>query len=597
MAGHHDLVWSVAFSPDGARLLTGSWDHTAKLWDAATGKLLRTFEGHTDLVSSVALSSDGTHAVSGSEEGTVKVWDVGTSALLHSIDAHQSSVRGVAISPDGTRLASGGEDQTAKVWDATSGALLATFKGHTGDVISVSFSRDGRRLLTGSWDKTAKLWDVGTGSLICTFTGHAGKVASAVFSQDGTRVLTSSWDGTAKLWDTDTAALIRTFTGHTDWIFSAAISPDGTRVATGSRDTTIRIWSVRTGELLALLLAGPDGGWLTMTHKGFYIASPKGAPKLGIVRGLNIYSLAQLPAALKSTELAKTALADDSAGDIPQDPPVPSTSARFWSAASHRRLRAKTSDRWRDRAPDALAHRYRWRHRPQARLAGENRCPSRWRDAGPARARRAQGAGYSHCRAHREGDRDVADRSERIEPRRGLRLQRQRNGGNAAAQPDTGCGTHADRHAAALTFAVDLRRCTSAAHWRPVGKVWFWPFSVIPARAPNRQDLGVKRTCSGHARFFRVLTRSRPCHHLSSDEPTFPFAEITDMLGLHVGSPARPTGLTLAESATVDPVGATRRPTTGVPSLTTTNPVAPDCCGRAAGYCQVAGPGWAGQRS
>jgi hypothetical protein len=265
----------------------------------------------------VALSADGTHAVSGSEEGTVKVWDVGTGALLRSIDAHQDSVRGVAIAPDGMRLASGGEDETAKLWDATSGALLLTLKGHTGDVISVSFSRDGKRLLTGSWDKTAKLWDAGTGALICTFTGHAGQVASAVFSPDGTRVLTSSWDGTAKLWDAGTAALITTFTGHTDRIFSAAISPDGTRVATGSQDTTIRIWSVRTGELLALLLAGPDGGWLTVTRKGFYIASPKGAPKLSIVRGLNVYSLAQLPAALKSTELVKTALADDSQGTYP----------------------------------------------------------------------------------------------------------------------------------------------------------------------------------------------------------------------------------------------------------------------------------------
>ena len=88
-------------------------------------------------------------------------------------------------------------------------------------------------------------------------------------------MLTSSWDGTAKLWDTDTAALIRSFIGHTDRIFSAARSPQSERVSTGSRDTTSGLWNARTGELLARLLAGPDGGWLTVTHKGFYIASPK----------------------------------------------------------------------------------------------------------------------------------------------------------------------------------------------------------------------------------------------------------------------------------------------------------------------------------
>ena len=127
-------------------------------------------------------------------------------------------------------------------------------------------------------------------------------------------MLTGSWDGTAKLWDANTAALIETFTGHTDRIYSAAISPDGASVVTGSKDTTLALWSVSTRELLARLLAGPDGGWLTVTPKGFYVASPKAAPSLGIVRGLNVYSLAQLAPELNSAELVKAALAGDPQG-------------------------------------------------------------------------------------------------------------------------------------------------------------------------------------------------------------------------------------------------------------------------------------------
>ena len=142
------MTWSgrLPSHPIGTHLLTGSWDHTAKLWDATTGNLLRTFEGHTGSVSSVALSADGTHAVSGGGEGTVKEWDVGTQRFCARSDAHQGSLRSVAISPDGTRLASGGDLlRRQKFRDATSGALLGTFKGHTGDVISVSFSRDGKQ--------------------------------------------------------------------------------------------------------------------------------------------------------------------------------------------------------------------------------------------------------------------------------------------------------------------------------------------------------------------------------------------------------------------------------------------------------------------
>jgi WD40 repeat protein len=109
---------SATFSPDGQRVVTSSNDHTARIWDAATGKLLATLEGHGD------------------------------------------GLRSAAFSPDGQRVVTGSADHTARLWDATTGKLLATIEGHTDVVHVTAFSPDGRHLLTASPDGTARIWDV-----------------------------------------------------------------------------------------------------------------------------------------------------------------------------------------------------------------------------------------------------------------------------------------------------------------------------------------------------------------------------------------------------------------------------------------------------
>ena len=154
--GHSDRVTSVAFSPNGRTVLSGSCDQTLKLWDAATGKLLRTFEGHSSAVWSVAFSPDGRTALSGSDDKTLKLWDAATGRLLRSFEGHSGSggVWSVAFSRDGrTVLSSGGYDETFKLWDAATGKLLRTFEGHSGPVSSVAFSPDGRTALSGSGER------------------------------------------------------------------------------------------------------------------------------------------------------------------------------------------------------------------------------------------------------------------------------------------------------------------------------------------------------------------------------------------------------------------------------------------------------------
>ncbi len=116
LTGHKDTVHSVAISPDGQTLASGSWDDTIKLWNLATGKELRTLTGHKSSVQSIAISPDGQTLASGSFDKTIKLWNLKTGDLLRTLTGHKNRVWSVAISPDGQTLASGSEDKTIKLW-------------------------------------------------------------------------------------------------------------------------------------------------------------------------------------------------------------------------------------------------------------------------------------------------------------------------------------------------------------------------------------------------------------------------------------------------------------------------------------------------
>jgi uncharacterized repeat protein (TIGR01451 family) len=268
--GHADWVTSVAFSPDGSLIASGSGDYTIKLWRVSDGALVRTLTGHTDWVTSVAFSPDGSLIASGSGDYTIKLWRVSDGALVRTLTGHADWVTSVAFSPDGSLIASGSGDYTIKLWRVSDGALVATLTGHTGWVTSVAFSPDGSLLASGSEDYTIKLWRVSDGALVRTLTGHTNDVTSVAFSPDGSLLASGSEDYTIKLWRVSDGALVRTLTGHTNDVTSVAFSPDGSLLASGSEDYTIKLWRVSDGALVDTL----TGHMGTVTSVAF---SPDGS--------------------------------------------------------------------------------------------------------------------------------------------------------------------------------------------------------------------------------------------------------------------------------------------------------------------------------
>ncbi|KAJ5901856.1 G-protein beta WD- 40 repeats containing protein [Penicillium taxi] len=249
LEGHSSSVTTVAFSPDGTQIASGSYDKTIKLWDTTTGDLRKTLEGHWGSVDTVAFSPDGTQIASGSRDNTIKLWDTTTGDLRKTLEGHSSSVTTVAFSPDGTQIASGSDDNTIKLWDTTTGDLRKTLEGHSSWVYTVAFSPDGTQIASGSRDTTIKLWDTTTGDLRKTLEGHSSTVWAVAFSPDGTQIASGSLDNTIKLWDTTTGDLRKTLEGHSSTVWAVAFSPDGTQIASGSSDNTIKLWDTTTGDL------------------------------------------------------------------------------------------------------------------------------------------------------------------------------------------------------------------------------------------------------------------------------------------------------------------------------------------------------------
>ncbi|KAB5589314.1 Vegetative incompatibility protein HET-E-1 [Ceratobasidium theobromae] len=246
--GHSEAVSSIEFSPDGTRIVSGSFDYRVGVWDARDGKsVVGPLEGHTDWVMSVAFSPDGTRIVSGSGDCTIRVWsaDDGT-PVIGPFEGHAEGVNSVGYSPDGSCIVSGSSDATIRLWDAGTGALITDpFEDSTGPVKSVAFSPDGERIVCGSYEGALSIWNVRGTLLIGPLHGHASVVESVAFSPNGTLIVSGSDDQTIRIWCAhDGTPASGPFEGHTAFVNSVRFSPEGTHVISGSKDQTIRVWNV-----------------------------------------------------------------------------------------------------------------------------------------------------------------------------------------------------------------------------------------------------------------------------------------------------------------------------------------------------------------
>jgi WD40 repeat protein len=293
LKGHDQPVRSVSFSPDGAWIVTGSYDRIVKVWDAATGKAVSERKGVTDVAVSCSpdgrrivtaggktatiwdpangtvllelkgrpigralFSPDGTRIVSEGlkaddpdkpDEGerNITVWDARTGTALLELKGDTGSITSVAFSPDGTRIAATsavGERSVGQVnvWDAKTGTALFEVKGFLDSVQGLVFSPDGARFTTGSRNQvqTATVWDARTGTALVQMKGGPGPVTSVAFSADGDRIITAGGEdelpGAATVWDAQTGAPLVELKGLKEGVNSVAFSPDGTQIITAA---------------------------------------------------------------------------------------------------------------------------------------------------------------------------------------------------------------------------------------------------------------------------------------------------------------------------------------------------------------------------
>jgi len=313
LKGHTSPVHSVAFSPDGKKVVTASGDQTGRIWDTESGKELQELWGHFAPVISAAFSPDGKRIVTLSADTNVKIWDTESGNVLKTLHGHVGYVLSATFSPDGTKIITAGNDKTARIWCVDSGEMLQKLDGHAGAVYFATFSPDGKRIVTTGGgavrttsfmgfpaplvgDRTARVWDAETGREVQKLTGYTGTdtLIFASFSPDGSKIVTACrgegqtiviwdadsgkalkalqvnypksvafapdsktvvvWGKIAIVWDIEEEGecnnRIRKLDAHTSGVTFAAFSPNGKMLVTTSYDNTARIWDADSGEEL-----------------------------------------------------------------------------------------------------------------------------------------------------------------------------------------------------------------------------------------------------------------------------------------------------------------------------------------------------------
>ena len=245
-SGHVGTVESLDWSRDGARVVSGGYDKTVRIFDGGTGNLQRIMMTPGPL-NVVTWSADGAWIVTGDNQATAQLWDGATGVGIRTFTGHKNEVAAATFSPDGATVATGGWDGTIVLWDRASGAVRRILS-HTGWIYSLAYSPDGQ-LLASAADSSLRLWNPATGEVVReifspTPMPGADAMTGLAFSPDGTLLLTGSYQDVGRVFKVATGEVVTTLSGHTDWVYAVGWNGAGTRALTAGWDGTIRIWDM-----------------------------------------------------------------------------------------------------------------------------------------------------------------------------------------------------------------------------------------------------------------------------------------------------------------------------------------------------------------
>jgi small GTP-binding protein len=250
---HISWISTVAWAPTETYLASASDDNTIRIWDVATGQLVRILSGHDDTVFSVAWSPSGQILASSSDDETIICWDTETGQQLSRLTGHRSGVVTVAWLPDGQTLVSGSGDRTLRFWNALQGDLQEEVPAHEAWVRQIAVSPDNSLLASASYDRTIKLWDLRTRKCVKILEGHRDYVHSIAWAPDGSTLASASKDLTVRIWEPKAGRVVQVLEGHTAAVYSVSFSRDSQLLATKALDSTVRIWQCGSWQTLAIL--------------------------------------------------------------------------------------------------------------------------------------------------------------------------------------------------------------------------------------------------------------------------------------------------------------------------------------------------------
>lgn len=300
LAGHHHIIHSLAFSPDGKLLATGSYNGEIRFWEAETGRCIYTIScnienmrGNSHIVADLDFSPDGKILASAVWDNSVRLWNVETGQEIACLKEHTDVVRSVKFSPDGIRLASGSSDHTICLWSATDGSLLSVMNRHSDTVCCVAFSPDGQIFASCGHDREIILWDVATAQILKQFRGHSKPVWHIAFDPSGQLLVSTALDNTLRIWSLSSADEIHRIEGFEASVFCAAFSPDGRILATAANDgweSMLRLWDTNTFKEIARLEGHTTTVWkVAFSSDGRLLASCSSD------RTARIWSVNQMP--------------------------------------------------------------------------------------------------------------------------------------------------------------------------------------------------------------------------------------------------------------------------------------------------------------